>query len=339
MPIRGNAITAVYQLREQATDAPINQTDGTHQLAWHKADGSRMTTPPFTPSPIDPNVMPGLYAFQLSATDADTDYGKLTGISSAANSVIEPVELSFDYLPAVPNGSLGGLPIAIDAAGGVLVSNLGDDSLRKDSIVDFALSKIKFNPDALIYPLWSGQVTNISAGGITASLDQQASDEDGSYVGHMIRDLDSVGDSKQERIIVAYDSGSKQVTVDRAWFESTAFGSAIVYGQEVSGIRSNVSANIMAINNSAQAAINLALATGLIFAGQVVDNAGSSQVSVTTDLTETNNNQYNGTTMVWQSGPLVGQRAVVQAYDGTTKVITFEVVNIPPAVGDAFIIV
>lgn len=92
------------------------------------------------------------------------------------------------------------------------------------------------------------------------------------------------------------------------------------------------------INGSATAAARLALSAGTIVSGAAVAGALST-TEMTTDLTETTNNHYNGRIIIWTSGALKDQGTNITAYDGASKKLTFSAVTEPPAAGDTFIIV
>lgn len=63
-----------------------------------------------------------------------------------------------------------------------------------------------------------------------------------------------------------------------------------------------------------------------------------STTQMTTDLTETTDDHYNGRTIVWTTGNLAGQATDITDYTGSTKLLTFTAVTEAPANGDDFII-
>lgn len=59
----------------------------------------------------------------------------------------------------------------------------------------------------------------------------------------------------------------------------------------------------------------------------------------TTDLAEATDNHYNGRTLIFISGNLVGQATDITDYAGATGLLTFTALTEAPANGDRFIIV
>jgi len=68
--------------------------------------------------------------------------------------------------------------------------------------------------------------------------------------------------------------------------------------------------------------------------------AGTLSVTqMTTDLTESTDDHYNGQIIKWTTGALKGQATDVTDYTGSTKLLTFTQVTEAPSAGDEFIIV
>jgi len=92
------------------------------------------------------------------------------------------------------------------------------------------------------------------------------------------------------------------------------------------------------IDGLAAAATKLKTALGTEITGAAA--AGTlSTTQMTTGLTETRDDQYNGRTLIFTSGVLTGVSTVIQDYNGTSKMLTFTGVATAPTAGDAFIIV
>jgi hypothetical protein len=92
------------------------------------------------------------------------------------------------------------------------------------------------------------------------------------------------------------------------------------------------------IAGDAAAATKLKTALGTEITGAAA--AGTlSTTQMTTGLTETRDDQYNGRTLIFTSGVLSGVSTVIQDYNGTSKMLTFTAVATAPTAGDAFIIV
>ena len=64
-----------------------------------------------------------------------------------------------------------------------------------------------------------------------------------------------------------------------------------------------------------------------------------STTQMTTNLTETTNDHYNGRTLIFISGNLAGQATDVTDYDGASKMLTYTALTEAPANTDEFILV
>ena len=80
-----------------------------------------------------------------------------------------------------------------------------------------------------------------------------------------------------------------------------------------------------------------ASAAGIITGTAVAGTLSTTEM--TTDLTETTNDHFNGRAVVWTSEPLAGQARTVTGYDGTTKKLTFSMLTDTVPEGAAFVIV
>ena len=77
-------------------------------------------------------------------------------------------------------------------------------------------------------------------------------------------------------------------------------------------------------------------------AGIVASAAAAGTLSttqMTSDLSETTNDHYNGRTLIWISGNLAGQATDVTDYVGTNGLLTFTAVTEAPSASDEFILV
>lgn len=63
-----------------------------------------------------------------------------------------------------------------------------------------------------------------------------------------------------------------------------------------------------------------------------------STTAMTTDLTEATDDHYNGRTLIWTTGVLVGQATNITDYTGATKLLTYTAVTEAPTAGDKFLI-
>lgn len=77
----------------------------------------------------------------------------------------------------------------------------------------------------------------------------------------------------------------------------------------------------------------LAIVTGEAVAGTLT------RTSMTTDLTETTDDHYNGRYIVWTTGALKGQATDITDYDGAAKMLTFTQITEAPGAGVEFVIV
>ena len=64
-----------------------------------------------------------------------------------------------------------------------------------------------------------------------------------------------------------------------------------------------------------------------------------STTQMSTDLTEATDSHFNGRTIIWTSGVLLGQASNITAYTGATKVVTYTAITEAPSAGDDFLIV
>ena len=68
--------------------------------------------------------------------------------------------------------------------------------------------------------------------------------------------------------------------------------------------------------------------------------AGTLSVTqMSTNLTEATTGHYIGRTVVWTTGALAGQASAVTAYNGATKVLTYDTTTDAPAAADRFVLV
>lgn len=91
------------------------------------------------------------------------------------------------------------------------------------------------------------------------------------------------------------------------------------------------------IAGSATAAANAKSGYESLVSGQAVTGTLSTTV-LTTNLTETTNDHYNGRMLTFISGALSGQQTQITDYNGSTKALTVMALTEAPANGDKFII-
>lgn len=98
-----------------------------------------------------------------------------------------------------------------------------------------------------------------------------------------------------------------------------------------------VRANVVKVNDDANAAARMALAALGIISGQFTGTPTST--SLPTDRTETEDDFFAEATVVVVSGDAAGQRGEISAYVGSTKTLTVPPLEKVPAAGDFFVIV
>lgn len=95
--------------------------------------------------------------------------------------------------------------------------------------------------------------------------------------------------------------------------------------------------NVDQINQSSSPANQLKMmSTGGIL---LTVGAAASTSVITTDLTEATNDHYNGRTLLFTSGALIGQAAEITDYNGSTKELTVSTLTEAPANGTTAVIV
>lgn len=97
-------------------------------------------------------------------------------------------------------------------------------------------------------------------------------------------------------------------------------------------------ANIVQIDGSTTAAENLRRGAESIVWGSAVTGTLTT-TEMTTDLTETTDNHYKGRTIIWTTGTLKQQQAVITGYVGSNKKLQYEATTEAPLNNDEFIIV
>lgn len=101
-------------------------------------------------------------------------------------------------------------------------------------------------------------------------------------------------------------------------------------------VAGRIDANMSAISSSATAADNLE--QGALALVTSTCAAGSTTTSIVTNLTEATSSHYNGRSITFTSGALLGQSSSISAYNGSTKTLTVVALTEAPASTDAFVI-
>jgi hypothetical protein len=106
----------------------------------------------------------------------------------------------------------------------------------------------------------------------------------------------------------------------------------------VTDVTNRVTANTDQIAGDATAATNLSKsATGIEVGAAIAGTLSITQM--TTDLTETTDDHYNGRIIVWTSGVLKNQATDITDYTGSTKLLTYTATTDAPSATDEFVIV
>lgn len=110
------------------------------------------------------------------------------------------------------------------------------------------------------------------------------------------------------------------------WASATRTLTAFAFGVDVTSISGSSAAA-----DKAEEAFK-SLVTGTAVTGTL------STTQMTTNLTETTNDHYNGRLITWTSGVLDGQQTDITDYDGASKMLTFTAITEAPSNGDTFVI-
>ena len=131
--------------------------------------------------------------------------------------------------------------------------------------------------------------------------------------------------------IATYTGNTKQ-TVDAANIKTVTDKFAFT-------VANQVDANTLSVNGDAAAAANLAQGADALVAGHAITGTLST-TQMSTNLTETDNDQYKNRSVYWTSGALAGSSSAISAYTGSTKVLTYAATTTgeSPANLDTFVI-
>lgn len=106
----------------------------------------------------------------------------------------------------------------------------------------------------------------------------------------------------------------------------------------VAGLLNAETSNVIQVDGNESAADNLSYSARSIVVITAV--AGTLTVTqMTTDLTEATNNHYVGRALIGVTGALAGQGSTITAYDGSSKMLTFNSMTDAATADDIFVIV
>lgn len=130
--------------------------------------------------------------------------------------------------------------------------------------------------------------------------------------------------------IAAVKSDTAAILVDTGTTLDGRIPAALVGGR--------MDSNVSAINNVNQSAINLERSASVIVTG-TAQTGTLSTTQMSTDLSETTDDHYNGRIIIWTSGVLIGQATDITDYVGVNGVCTFTATTEAPSNNDTFVIV
>lgn len=250
--------------------------------------------------------------------------------------------------PRTPTGTFQSNPtlaagdVKISKDGGAL-ANLGTlpaVTPASSKAVKVTLSQAETNADNLVIIFndaagaeWCDYMVNVRT--VAVGYDELAV---GATVGAALTAIDDYVDTEISTIISTLGTPvGASLSVDLAGVQSdtndiqTRLPAALTGG-------GNIKADVLAISGGTTSADNLEASTTGIVVGAAI--AGTLTVTaMSTNLTETTNDHYNGRTIIWTSGNLLGQASTVTDYDGASKVLTYDALTEAPTAADAFVLV
>lgn len=250
----------------------------------------------------------GLYYYTLASGSVDANGAYICMFETASASVAQR------HLPALWSVGVSGLATAVAV-----------DDLPTNA--ELATSQASAD-DATLAAIAS--LNNISPAQVNAEVDTALVD----YDGPTFAELDARTDAIDAALVVI------------AAFLNTEIADILADTNElqtdwVNGGRLDLLVDaIKAVTDAltAAAAAKLALSAATIVSGAAA--AGTlSTTAMTTNLTESTDDHYNGRIIIWTSGVLQNQATDITDYNGTTKVLTYTAVTEAPSALDTFIIV
>lgn len=145
----------------------------------------------------------------------------------------------------------------------------------------------------------------------------------------------------QGKKVSAYNGTTKVASVADNWATNPDNTSQYIYipeGITVVDANNPIPANTLQVNSDTAAAQQLSKGAKAIVSGAAI--AGTlSTTQMTTNLTEVTNDHYKDRSVVWRTGNLAGQAKAITAYNGATKMLTFQTATEAPAAADEFDII
>lgn len=104
------------------------------------------------------------------------------------------------------------------------------------------------------------------------------------------------------------------------------------------GIGQSQGVNLVAVNNDTDAVVSFQANLTTMQRGKAVTGT-LTPTQATTDLVDSTDDIFVGRLLIWTSGALTRRAGYIQAYNGTTKKLTFSGMGGSPVNGDEFIII
>lgn len=136
------------------------------------------------------------------------------------------------------------------------------------------------------------------------------------------------------RLDLILDARASQATADAIETDTQDIQSRVPAAL-VSG---RMDSNVSAINDDNEAALDLAASAATIVRA-TAQTGTLSTTQMTTNLSESTDDHYNGRIIIWTSGVLADQATNITDYAGSTGLLTFTAVTEAPGNGDTFVIV
>lgn len=333
--------------------APAESSAGVPKGDTSHWNGTAVTTPDTAGSP-KVTVTAGTGAGQLDFTSGvlKSNLVQILGtvLTETAGQIAAAFKKFFDK--SSPTGTINSIPDAVaGAAGGLFIA--GSNAATTVNITGDLTGNV------------SGSVGSVAAGGITAAsfaanainaakLDPDVTTELQAglataaaltTVEGKIDTIDNFVDTEMAATLAAVDTEVAAIKVVTDALPNA--GALTTIQADLDNIQTRIPAalnggrmdsDLGALVGSTTAAARLqqgaiAVETGAAAAGTL------STTQMTTNLTETTNDHYNGRMLIWTSGVLLRQATEVTDYDGASKMLTYVAITEAPTAADTFILV
>lgn len=234
-------MTVCYVAWDSSASAGKTGDVGNHTLRWVK-DGTS-SAPTNTPTEVDSTNAPGIYKLTLTATETQTPFGLLCGKSSTANVVIAPVSLSFERVPDVNPGAVGGLPtldsnlrldanVIGDLNGNVTGNLLGNVIGNVEGDLNGTLAALSANALVSIvnkFRILNDVLSSTTVTPTTVTLTGEYSTITNAFAGCVLINRANDTTLKQVRNIISSQTvgGVTELTIDGTWLSNPIDGDSI----------------------------------------------------------------------------------------------------------------